>query len=265
MPAGCSAHPSRPDRARRSSRPAAAAARAIRRSASRSAAAAGGIPSSAAVASTRAVVPKISRGLGPGPLEVEAVQLVGDLDHPAGVHAVVRRVEDAALGQQLLDAGVGELVVGAAADQPAPQQRPRPRRSSAAAERARRVDVQVGAHQRLGVGDHLDRRVRRPDGRRPPPRDTSVTTTRGAVLDQVPDQVPADLADPGDAHACGRRSVGAPQRCSAPARMPWNTPYAVRTDESPAPPLLRGPPGREPGRPRARRPCPRRRCRRRRR
>jgi hypothetical protein len=33
------------------------------------------------------------------------------------------------------------------------------------------------------------------------------------------------------------RSDVVPQRCSAAARMPWKTPYAVRTDESPAPPL----------------------------
>ena len=32
-------------------------------------------------------------------------------------------------------------------------------------------------------------------------------------------------------------SVGSPQTASAAARMPWNTPYAVSTDESPAPPL----------------------------
>ena len=30
--------------------------------------------------------------------------------------------------------------------------------------------------------------------------------------------------------------VGDPQTDSAAARMPWNTPYAVSTDESPAPP-----------------------------
>ncbi len=29
---------------------------------------------------------------------------------------------------------------------------------------------------------------------------------------------------------------GVPHRCSAAARIPWNTPYAVRTEESPAPP-----------------------------
>ena len=31
-------------------------------------------------------------------------------------------------------------------------------------------------------------------------------------------------------------SVGSPHVASAEARMPWNTPYAVSTDESPAPP-----------------------------
>ena len=32
-------------------------------------------------------------------------------------------------------------------------------------------------------------------------------------------------------------SDGVPQTCSALARMPWNTPKAVSTEESPAPPL----------------------------
>ena len=31
--------------------------------------------------------------------------------------------------------------------------------------------------------------------------------------------------------------VGLPHTCSALARMPWKTPYAVSTEESPAPPL----------------------------
>ena len=31
-------------------------------------------------------------------------------------------------------------------------------------------------------------------------------------------------------------SDGEPQTTSAAARIPWNTPYAVSTDESPAPP-----------------------------
>ena len=33
------------------------------------------------------------------------------------------------------------------------------------------------------------------------------------------------------------RSVGSPQACWALARMPWKTPKAVRTEESPAPPF----------------------------
>ena len=86
---------------------------AIRRSASRSAATAGGTPSASASR-------RICRGgvedpgrAQLGPLEVEALDLVGHLDHAARVDHVVGRVEDAALGEQLLDAGVGELVVGA--------------------------------------------------------------------------------------------------------------------------------------------------------
>src|SRR6266700_5559569 len=57
-------------------------------------------------------------GLRPRPLEVEAFKLVGDLDHAARVDDVVGRVPDAVIGEQLVDAGVGKLVVGAAADDP---------------------------------------------------------------------------------------------------------------------------------------------------
>ena len=58
---------------------------------------------------------------------------------------------------------------------------------------------------------------------------------RRAVLDEVPDQVPADLADAGDADRAAVQRRRAPGR-SAAARMPWKTPYAVSTEESPAPP-----------------------------
>ena len=87
-----------------------------------------------------------------GPLEAEALELVGHLDQAAGVHAVVGRVEDPAVRERLLDARVGQLVVGGAADDLGGQhvdhlvgQR--------VAHRARRVDVDLRAHQRVGVGD----------------------------------------------------------------------------------------------------------------
>src|SRR5437879_6203468 len=51
-----------------------------------------------------------------GPFPGVAPQLFGDVDDPAGVHAVVGGVEDAGLGQRLVAAGLGQLVVGAAAD-----------------------------------------------------------------------------------------------------------------------------------------------------
>src|SRR5207302_4674087 len=51
-----------------------------------------------------------------GPLPGVAPQLLGDVDDPAGVHAVVGGVEDAGLGQRLVAARFGQLVVGAAAD-----------------------------------------------------------------------------------------------------------------------------------------------------
>src|SRR5215470_2253973 len=62
-------------------------------------------------------------GPGLGPLEAEAVELVGDLDHASRVDQVVGRVDDAMLLEQLLHAWVGELVVRSAADHPGPQGR----------------------------------------------------------------------------------------------------------------------------------------------
>ena len=59
---------------------------------------------------------------------------------------------------------------------------------------------------------------------------------RGAVLDQVADQVLADLADAGDADGAARRARCVPHATWAAARMPWKTPYAVSTELSPAPP-----------------------------
>ena len=46
----------------------------------------------------------------------------------------------------------------------------------------------------------------------------------------------ADLADAGDADGRGPRATVEPQVNWAAARMPWNTPYAVSTELSPAPP-----------------------------
>src|SRR3954466_4042702 len=51
-----------------------------------------------------------------GPFPGVAPQLLGDIDDPPGVHAVVGGVEDAGLGQGLVAARLGQLVVGAAAD-----------------------------------------------------------------------------------------------------------------------------------------------------
>ena len=62
--------------------------------------------------------------------KLKPVELVGDLDQAAGVHAVVGRVEDPAVGERLLDARVGELVVGGAADDLRASARRPPRRSA---------------------------------------------------------------------------------------------------------------------------------------
>ena len=104
------------------------------------------------------VVSKIFAAFALAPVEVEAVQLVGDLDDTAGVHHVVRRVEDPAVGEVLLDARVGELVVGRAAHDRRGQHR-HGVVVQRAAERAGRVDVEaLGADQRVGVGDGGDLR-----------------------------------------------------------------------------------------------------------
>src|SRR5215472_9796893 len=63
--------------------------------------------------------------LGPhaGPLEVETSPLVRDLDDPARVDQVVGGVQDPAVGEHLLQPGMRELVVGAAADDAGGQRR----------------------------------------------------------------------------------------------------------------------------------------------
>ena len=105
-----------------------------------------------------------------------------------------------------------------------------------AAEGAGRVDVDLGVATSASVSattvtcgcslaDPLDRR-----------RVDVGDDDAGAVLDEVADQVAPDLADAGDADGAARRGWARPTPCSAAARMPWKTPYAVSTEESPAPP-----------------------------
>ena len=84
-----------------------------------------------------------------GALEGEALELVGDLDQAAGVHAVVGGVEDPAVLERLLDARVGELVVRRAADDPR-RQHVDDLVGERAAQRARGVDVELRGDQRLG-------------------------------------------------------------------------------------------------------------------
>ncbi len=150
--------------------PAAVRAASIRRSASRSAAVAGEMPSSAAAASTRAVVSKIVGRLGPRALEGEAVQLVGHLDHAAGVHAGSpgRRGCRASASSASTPGWASWLLAPpqtSLADSAATTSS-----VSACPSAHGRVDVEVRAHQRVGVGHHLHRRVRPRPRRRPPRR-----------------------------------------------------------------------------------------------
>ena len=183
----------------------------MRCSASRSAATAGDTPSASASSNTRRATSKMLLALALRAVEREAVPLVLDLDDAAGVHQVVRRVEDAALDQLLGHVRGGELVVRAAADDAGGQHR-HGLLVEGAAERAGRVDVVRGADQRRGVGDGADLRVARLhplDRRRVDVGDDDV----GAVLDQVADQPRADLADAGD----GDRAAGQRRACPSSA------------------------------------------------
>ncbi len=138
------------------------------------------------------------------------MELVRDLDHAAGVHHVVGRVEDAPVGEVLLDARVGELVVGRAADHLRGQHADG-LVAEGAAERAGRVHVQaLGADQRVGVGDRHHLRVRGRDlldrlGAHVRDQDL------GALLEQVAHQVAADLADARDADPAAAQRGVAPQ------------------------------------------------------
>src|SRR5690606_26137050 len=135
---------------------------------------------------------------------------VGDLDHAAGVHHVVRRVEDPAVREVLLHTRVGQLVVGGAADDLGGEHRhgvvvERP------AQRTGGVDVQaLGADQRVGVGDVADTgRVPVEDPAHRVLADIG-DDDLGALGPQVLHQVVADLAHARDA------DLAVPQRRVAP-------------------------------------------------
>src|SRR5690606_32086596 len=89
------------------------------------------------------------------PGEVEALDLIRDLNEPTGVHAVIGRIEDASVRQQLLRAGVRQLVVRPAADDLGSQPG-----DGGVVQRATHgaggVDVDVGPDQRGRVGDYLN-------------------------------------------------------------------------------------------------------------
>src|SRR5690606_3456555 len=132
-------------------------------------------------------------GAGLGAVEVEPLDLVRHLDQAAGVDDVVGRVEDAAVGEALLHAGVGELVVGGAADHLRLQDGHR-LVVEGPTERAGGVHVEIGADHLVAVRDDLDLRVQGPDpvyGRLVDVADDDVR----AVLAQVLHQAVADLAD----------------------------------------------------------------------
>jgi hypothetical protein len=142
------------------------------------------------------------------------VQLVGDLDDTARVHHVVGRVQDVAVGQVLLDARVGQLVVGGAAHDLGGEHR-HGVVVQRAAQRAGGVDAEpVDADQRLGVRDGQHGVV--PLGHLPYGLLAHVGhEDLGALRDQVLHQVAADLADARDADAPGPQRGVAPQMLGA--------------------------------------------------
>ena len=216
MAAGCSAHLAGPwDAGERT-------AASIRRSASRSAAVAGGTPSSAAVGSTRAVVVEDLGRLGLGPLEREALaaRRRPGSPRPRSRSSPARRGCPAA-ASSVLDAGVGQLVVGAAADQPG-RQHPddlvgRARRPARTASRRRgRRATSASVSSTTSTSGCACRTTSTAAA------ETSVTTTVAPSSTRWLDQVAADLADPGDADPSGRpgwaRPTGARRRPACPGR-----------------------------------------------
>src|SRR5262245_35292833 len=150
------------------------------------------------------------RSLGLGPVEVEALDLVRDLDQTTGVHHIVRGIEDAALGHHLLDALMRELVVRRTTDDLRGQYR-HGVVVERTAESAGREDVQIGANQRIAVGGHLDLGMFDLD-----PVDRRVRHIGdqhlSAVFDQVPDEMMTDLAHPGHAYPPAVEARVAPDR-----------------------------------------------------
>src|SRR5262249_5540479 len=144
-----------------------------------------------------------------GALKVEALKLVGHLDYAARVDNIVRRVDDAVIGEQLVDSRVGKLVVGAAADDFGPQHG-HCIVVDGAAERAGRVHVSVAADQLAPAGGHPHLRILRlhaADGR---VADVERRDS-GAVGDQVLDQVASDLAHALYGHRAASKRSSAPR------------------------------------------------------
>ena len=238
---------------------------AIRRSASRSAATAGGTPSSAARREDAAGgVEDRRRPWRAARSKSKPVQLVGDLDHPAGVHARSparrgRRGRPAASPPRGGPAGcwrrrrrpgrcsTSTTVVGRARRR-ARTARRRPGRRGPAPRRRRPSDLRVrGARPRSTAA-----------------ADTSVTTTSAPSSSRCSTRCRPTLPTPA-------MPTRRPASEAVPHRRSAHGPHALEDAEGgehrrvAGAALGRGAPGDEPATPARRRPCPRRRCRRRRR
>ena len=180
----------------------------ILRSARRSAATDGGMPSESATERTFAVVSEDLLSGGPGTIEVKPSQFIGDLDDAARVDDVVRREDDAPVGEQLLYAVVGELVVGSAADD-ARGEHAGDLLGQRTAQRARGQDVQSRGQQRVDAGHCADFRVAGADGLGRFRADVA-DHHLSPGLEEVVDEPVADLPDAFHAHGPATQAGAAP-------------------------------------------------------
>src|SRR5918998_6358544 len=107
--------------------------------------------------------------------------------------------------------------------------------SSSARPSAQGAYTSVGVRTSAAVSETESTAGWRASTRSTAPASTSVTTTSApSSTSRSTSQLPT-LPTPATP-TVRPASDGLPQRCCAAARIPWNTPYAVSTEESPQPP-----------------------------
>lgn len=143
----------------------------------------------------------------PRPLFREAIDLVSYLNQAAGIDHVIRRVEDATIMEEFVDARVRQLVIRRAADSLSLQALHQVV-GKYAAQRARGEDVQCQRRQIVRRG-YLDLWVLGPYT-----IDSGAISVgddhRGLIGEQMLDQPPADLPYPADAYPTVMQMSSAP-------------------------------------------------------